>query len=417
MSKEPNKDKPQAEIAKQLLQYAQPQEKALAIKDHLSSLSIGIPAEDEESEFRVALRPEAVRLLVNNGNEVRIEAGAGKKCQYDDHAYSEAGAKVCYDPEEVFQSEIILKVAPPTLGEIEMIPPRKTLISALHLAGVTPEYLHALVRKKITAIAYEMIEDSEGGLPVVRAMSEIAGSTVILIAAEYLSSANGGQGIMLGGITGVAPTNVVILGAGTVGEYAARAALGLGANVQIFDNNTAMLRRLKYNLAQPHLFTSILDTETLQTALTQADVVIGAIRPEKGRTPCVVSEEMVARMKAGSVIVDVSIDHGGCIETSETTTHTHPTFKKYGVIHYCVPNIPSRVARTATSVLSNFFAPLLVRAGEMGSVEDLVFTDGYFSRGVYAYQGNLTNQYLSKKFNMRYKDLSLLVAAKGGFSS
>ena len=398
----------------QQYEYYQPQEMLARVRERNQQLTIGIPKETNQDEFRVAMRPEAIRLLVANGHEVVIETGAGEKCKYTDHEYSDAGAQIKYSSKEVFQSEIVLKVAPPTLKELEKMQGKKTLISTLHLANVTPEYLHAINRKKITAIAYEMLQDKEGGLPVVRSMSEIAGSTVMLIAAEYLSSANEGQGIILGGITGVAPTNVVVLGSGTVGEYVTRTALGLGASVKVFDNSVPMLRRIKYNLSQPHLFTSIFDIGTLKTALENADVVVGAIRPENGRTPSVVTEEMVSRMKPNSVIIDVSIDYGGCIETSETTSHHKPIYRKYDVIHYCVPNIPSRVARTATNALSNIFAPLLLRAGELGSIEEMIYADMGFSKGVYSYQGGLTNQHLSKKFNMRFKDISLIAAAKQG---
>ena len=241
-------------------------------------------------------------------------------------------------------------------------------------------------------------------------MSEIAGSTVMLIAAEYLNSENG-KGVILGGITGVPPTKVVILGAGTVAEYAARTAIGLGAEVKIFDNQVYKLRRLRHDLGV-QVYTSTIDTITLRKELREADVVIGSLRSEEGGSPCVVTEDMVAEMKSNSVIIDVSIDQGGCFETSRMTDHKNPVFKKYDVIHYCVPNIPSRVARTATTALSNIFTPIFLQIAKKGGVEDMIYTKEWFMKGVYAYKGNLTNHYIAKKFNMKYKDLQLLMAAR-----
>ncbi|MCC5944971.1 MAG: alanine dehydrogenase [Bernardetiaceae bacterium] len=408
----------QDDMIKRLLrqyEYYQPQETLARVASKNKRLTIGLPKETAFGERRLALRPESVHLLINHGHQITIESGAGNDVRYSDREYSDFGASIAYNAQEVYESsDIILKVAPPTLKEIEMMQPRTTLISTLHLANVKIEYLQAINRKRITCIAFEMIQDNEDELPVVRSMSEIAGSAVLLIAAEYLNSENG-QGIIVGGITGVPPTNVVIFGSGTVGEYAARAALGLGANLKVFDSSIPRLRRLKYNLGNQHLFTCTIDPDTIEEALIDADVAIGAMRPENGRTPCIVSEEMISKMKPNSVIIDVSIDNGGCFETSIMTSHEKPTFRKYDVIHYCVPNIAARVARTATNALSNIFTPLLLRTGEFGGMEDMIFNDNGFAAGVYAYQGEITNENLSRKFNMRYKDLGLLIAARGGF--
>jgi alanine dehydrogenase len=260
-------------------------------------------------------------------------------------------------------------------------------------------------------VAFELLEDEVGNIPVVRAMSEIAGSTVLLIAAEYLSSAHDGRGIILGGITGVPPTKVVILGAGTVGEYAARTAIGLGAEVKIFDNHLYKLRRIKQELGQ-QVFTSTIDLTYLRDALIRADVVIGAIRAEDGSTPMIISETMVRQMKENSVIVDVSIDQGGCFETSQLTTHSHPVFKRHGVIHFCVPNVAARVAHTATYALSNIFAPMLLAADQAGGIEELLFAKDWFMNGVYSYKGTLTNKGLARRLNMRYKDMGLFRVAR-----
>lgn len=394
------------ELASQVGLY--PQEALLKVKNQRESLHVGIPKENSSLENRICLTPEAVALLVNNGHHVKVESRAGNPSQFEDQEFSEAGAQIVYSTKEVYESEIVLKVDPPTLKEIEYLKPGKTLISALQPGSLPASYIEAINQKRVTGIAFEFLKDQAGAIPVIRAMSEIAGSTVLLIAAEYLSSVNNGKGIILGGITGVPPTRVVILGAGTVAEYAARTAIGLGAEIKIFDNHIYKLRRLKHALGQ-QVHTSTIDTLTLREAIRIADVVIGAVRPEKGVAKCIVTEEMVASMKPNSVIIDVAIDQGGCFETSELTTHKNPVFKKQGVIHYCVPNIASRVARTATTALSNIFTPILLQIAEERSIEDVIFTHKWLMHGVYSYKGNLTNMTLSKKFNMKYKDISLLM--------
>jgi len=356
----------------------------------------------------VALVPESVALLVNNGHEVIIETDAGKASNFQDHDYSEAGAKIVYSSEDVFKCDVILKVAPPSLSEIEMMPGKQTLISAVHLPVQKVENFNALASKKITAIAWDFIRDETDIYPVVRAMGEIAGNTAVLIAAEYLSHASDGQGLMFGGISGVKPTEVIILGAGTVAESAARAALGLGASVKIFDNSTYRLRRIQNDIGI-RLWTSAIQPSELRNALDTADVVIGAIHSRGGRTPVVVTEEMVSNMKYGSVIVDVSIDQGGCFETSHITTHDKPVFRKHGVIHYCVPNIASRVSRTASYALSNIFAPTLLAIGEQGGIGNLVRKQPGFRHGVYMYSGTHTNENIAEMFGLAWKDLRLLL--------
>ena len=388
-----------------------PQESLLKIKKQQNTLYIGIPKENSFQENRLAITPDGVNLLVNNGHEVRIETGAGKESRFTDKEFSDAGAKIVYSTEEVFKADIILKVEPPTIDEIQLMNPGKVLISALQLGNQTPEYLKAVNNKKLTALAYEFIEDKVGGMPAVRAMSEIAGSTVMLIAAEYLSNINNGKGILLGGITGVPPAKVVILGAGTVAEYAARAALGLGVDIQIFDNNIYKLRRLKHTLGQ-QVFTSTFNNVLLSEAIKQADVLIGAMRIEKGKMQIIISEEMVSTMKSGSVIIDVSIDQGGCIETSEITSHDNPIFTKYGIVHYCVPNIASRVPRTATTAFNNIFVPMLLQTSDEGGVDGMIFNNKWFMRGIYAYNGYVTNEHIANKFMVPYKDLNLLIAAQ-----
>ena len=387
-----------------------PQEEMLEVSRKKGSLYIGVPKETYFQENRICLVPEAVALLVSNGHQVVIETNAGKAANFEDKDYSEAGARIAYSSKEVYEADIILKVAPPSSEEIEMLQRKQTLFSALQMTVQSDDYVKQLMNKKVTAIAYDYIKDEDGIFPIIRSMSEIAGNTSILIAAEYLSNINNGNGSMFGGITGTSPTEVVILGAGTVGEFATRAALGLGAMVKIFDNSVYRLRRLQSDLAT-RVFTSVLQPKVLAKALNTADVVIGAIRAPKGRTPCVVSEEMVAEMKYGSVMIDISIDQGGCFETSRVTNHTNPVFRTHGVIHYCVPNIPSRVSRTASYALSNVLTPILVNIGDEGGIENLLRSNSGVRHGVYIYNGILTNQFLGETFRLPYKDIDLLMAA------
>lgn len=397
------------QLAQQTALY--PQESLVEVKKDSNSLLIGLPCEVSLQENRIALTPEAVAILVRNGHEVWVEKGAGEGANYPDHEYSEAGARIVYSRKEVYQTNLILKIEPLVDEEFDLIKAGSTLISALNLPVLEKRYFERLNQKKITAIGYELIEDQVGGMPIIRAMGEIAGSTVLLIAAEYLSNSNGGKGIILGGITGVPPTKVVILGAGTVAEYAARAALGVGADIKVFDKHVYRLQRLKYAVGQ-NLYTCILDSDTLTEAIARADVVIGAMRAEDGLSPCVVTAEMVGRMRSNSVIVDVSIDQGGCFETSRMTTHKEPTFRHNEVLHYCVPNIPSRVANTASAALSNIFLPFLLQTGTIGGIEEMIYANRWFMKGIYAHNGTLTNQHIARKHNMRYKDLTLLLAAR-----
>ncbi|MFI5148422.1 MAG: alanine dehydrogenase [Bacteroidia bacterium] len=387
-----------------------PQEEMLEVGRKKGKLFIGIPREISFQENRVALVPDAVALLVNDGHQVLVETNAGKSANFQDHDYSEAGAQIASSPQEVYKADLILKVAPPSLEEIGMMQNRSTLLSSLQLTVQPENFVRELMAKRITAIAFDWIKDEDGIFPVIRSMGEIAGGTSILIAAEYLSNANNGQGSILGGISGISPTEVVILGAGTVGEFATRAALGLGASVKVFDNSVYRLRRMQSAIGT-RVFTSIIQPRVLAKHLKTADVVIGAIRVPQGRTPCVVSEEMVSEMKVGSVIVDVSIDQGGCFETSDVTNHTKPVFRKHGVIHYCVPNIASRVARTASYAFSTIFAPILLNIGEEGGVDKMLKNNVGVRYGVYLYYGTLTNKYLAETFKLSYTDIDLLMAA------
>ncbi len=386
-----------------------PQEKLQPVGSKRKRLFIGIPKEISMQENRVALVPEAVQLLVNNGHRVVVETDAGKASNFQDNEYSESGAEIAYSAKEVYEAEIILKVEPVSEEEMEYLKPKQMVISAMQLNVQPKNYIKNLMAKKVSAIAWDYIADEDEVLPIVRSMGEIAGTTALLIASEYLMN-NKGQGIMLGGITGVPPTQVVIIGAGTVGEYAARAAMGLGADVRVFDNSITKLRRLQTSIGF-RVSTSTIQPKVLMKALMRADVAIGAIRSRSGRTPCIVNEEMVRQMKSGSVIVDVSIDQGGCFETSQVTTLNKPTYKKHDVIHYCVPNIASLVSRTASHTLSNVVAPLILQMGDEGGVENMIRNHVGIQNGVYLYNGTLTNMYLGESLNLPFKDLKLLLAA------
>lgn len=384
-----------------------PLEETLELKKQKGDLFIGLPKETYFEEKRICLTPDAVAAMTQSGHRIVIETGAGEGANFTDQNYSEAGAKIAYNAEEVFGCNIILKIEPPTLEEIQLIKPQSVLVSALQLKTQSKKYFEALAHKRITAIAFDFIKDNEGMYPVVQSLSEIAGTASVLIAAELMSTQNKGNGLLLGNIGGVPPAEVVILGAGTVGEFAAKSAIGLGASVKAFDNSISKLRCLQKSLNQP-IYTSTLQPRTLQKALMRCDVLIGAIRG-KSRAPVVITEEMVQLMKPGSVIVDVSIDRGGCIETSEVTTHSCPTFEKHDVIHYCVPNIPSRYARTATVSISNILTPFLLHIAEEGGFEQAFRRDRILRSGMYFYHGILTHKAVGDWFNLPYRDINLLI--------
>lgn len=388
-----------------------PQEKLAPIKKTNRCLHIGLPKENSTDENRVVLTPKAVETLTSFGHKVKIQAKTGEPSNFSDKEYTNAGANLTGNADEVFKSDLILKVEFPTPSEIEMMTNNKTIISTIHAQNDLQQRLNQLNQKRITAIGYEYIEDRVGGLPIVRAMSEIAGAAVIPIAANYLSADQGGVGALLGGITGVPPTNVVIIGAGTVAEYAARTAIGLGANVKIFDQHLYKLHRLKHILSTS-VFTSTIDRVALKKALEDADVVIGAVRADKGVMRKVISSDMVKSMKKSAILIDVSIDEGGCFETSVPTNLKEPIFEKYGVKHYCVPNIASKFPRTSTKVLSNIFTPILNGISSHGGIDQMIFENKWFMKGVYTYKGYMTNYFLSEKFNLKFKDLNLLIAAR-----
>lgn len=388
-----------------------PLEETLEVQPKKKQLFIGIPKETSFQENRVALTPEAVSVLVNNGNEVAVEHNAGEGSFYFDSDYSEAGARIVYEKAELYKATTIIKSAPISEEETCLLQPNQVVISPIHLPFLKADMMETLIKKKIIAIAFESIKDDSGTYPIVRSMSEIAGSSAILTAAKYLSNVHNGKGILLGGISGVPPAKVLIIGAGVVGEFAARTALGLGASVKIFDNSIYRLMRLQNNIGR-RCFTSVLEPVTLAEELANADVAVGALKPVNGITPVVVSEEMVSNMKAGSVIIDVSIDRGGCFETSKLTSHEHPIFKEYDVIHYCVPNIASGVSRTASRAISNVLMPIVQQCADLGGMESLIMIKSGIRKGVYLYKGCVTNAPLAKRFHFKYTDLDLLLSSQ-----
>lgn len=386
------------------------QEERIEYKKKYKQLIIGIPKEVDPTESRIPLTPEAVEILVQNGHQIIIEKDAGKQANYSDMEYSEKGARIATTPTEVYQSDIVLKIAPLTPKEYEYLRENQSILSSLHLNNHTGDYLKSLIQKRVTAIAFESISDTDGEFPFVRAMSSIAGSTSVLVAAEYLSNVNKGKGVMLGGLTGISPTEVVILGAGTAGEYAARAALGLGATVKIFDNSIKKLMDIQNILGQ-RLFTSIYHKQVIDKVLKTADVVIGTLAPEEINLNYLVSEDQVRLMKRGAVIIDLGIDRGGCFETSEIRDHSNPSYVKHGVIHYCVPNITARVARTASIAMSNVFIPLMLQIAQSGGLLAQLKEDNGLRHGVYLFNGILTNEYLGKLYDIPARDINLLMAA------
>jgi len=386
-------------------------EETLDVKPKGARLQIGIPKETSFQENRIALTPDAIGVLVSNGHKVVVEHLAGEGAHFSEKDYSEAGAKIAYDKKEIYNCDIIIKSAPVSESEIELMKHNQTVISPIHLAVMKTEILEKMMEKRITGLSFENLKDDSGHNPIVRSMSEIAGSAVMLIAGQHLSSANNGKGVLVGGISGIPPTKVIIIGAGIVGEYAARTALAMGSSVKTFDNNIYKLKRLQNNIGG-RLWTSVIEPKILAKQLKTCDVAVGALSSTGGRTPIVVTEEMVAQMRPGSVIVDVSIDRGGCFETSEITSHEHPIFIKYGVVHYCVPNIPSGFARTASQAISNVLMPLLLEIGEEGGLDNLIWHKINIRSGIYLFKGALTNIHLSQRFDIKYTDLNLLIASQ-----
>ncbi|EJL73023.1 alanine dehydrogenase [Chryseobacterium populi] len=380
-----------------------PKEEKLEVIKKGKQFSIGIPKETCLHERRTCITPDAVQVLVEHGHEIIIEAGAGQGSFFTDLQYSESGAKITNDPKEAFGQDLILKINPPTEEEVEYMKPNTYLVSALQINLRDKEYFLKLAEKKINAIAFEFIVDEYKQLALVRLVGEIAGSVSILYASELLALSNG---LMLGGITGVRPTEVLVLGAGIVGEFATKAAIGLGASVRVFDNSLSKLRRL-HTLVDSRVPTSVIDPKELGKALRRADVVIGAL-PRLNMQP-IVTEEMVMKMKKGSVIIDITIDNGKVIETSELTTMEEPYIIKHGVIHCGLPNLTSKMPRTTTKAISNFFLSYILNYDEEGGFENMLIRKNEMKQSLYMYKGRHTKKIICDRFGLTYHDINLLI--------
>jgi len=385
-----------------------PKEEMLEVRRKGKKIRIGIPSDKEKVEYRVPLTPQAVELLVSYGHEILIEKEAGLAASYTDQEYRQAGALVMDERKDVFECDIVLRVSPFSEEEVDLLKGHQALISNLQINAHCANSIGKLMQKKVTNIAYEYLEEEDGSKPVMQLMSQISGSAAIVLINEYMSKSRDGKGVLLGSVTGISPSELVILGSGTAAEFAARAALGMGALVKVFDDNIGALRKLEEKLPQP-IFTSVFYPKVMRKALKSADAVLGAM--PVGMPPSFrITEEMVKKMKPGSVIVDLNVSQGGCFETSHCTDLNNPTFVEHGIVHYCVPNLPAIASRTASIALSNVLIPILISVGEIGGIENYIKSSKNFRKGVYVYNGILTNSALAEKFNLPYKDLELLLS-------
>ncbi|MDI9358678.1 MAG: alanine dehydrogenase [Phycisphaerales bacterium] len=385
-----------------------PLEEVIRLKTGVQSLSIGLPKETVFQENRVALTPDAISVLVHKGHRVTVERNAGLAAHFKDYDYVEAGAVIADDKETVYKCPIIIKSAPIVEDDLNLLQQNQTIIHPIHFSLLSQSILKKLMQKQITGLRIESLKDNHGNYSVLRSLSQIAGSASILIAAEHLSSHHG-KGVLLGGVSGIAPTKIIIIGAGIVGEFALRSALALGASVKVFDDDVHRLQRLEQSVGR-RIWTSVIEPRLLAKQLKSCEVAIGALSSHYGRAPVVVSEEMVANMRRGSVIIDVAIDRGGCFETSEMTTHQNPTFVKHDVIHYCVPNITSGYARTASQAISNALTPLLIQTGDAGGFDMMIRDQEYIRESVYMFKGNLIDQYFGERFNIRVSNIMMLLS-------
>ena len=389
------------------MQDLKTQEERLEILNEQGDLMIGVPKEDIDVEKRVCLTPDAVAALVANNHQVTVESGAGEEASFSDEEYRTAGARITNFKKEVFECTLVLKIAPPSSEEISLLKPNSTLISAVQKKTQTKDYFKALEQKKITAIGFEYITDQDGSFPILKSLSQIGGTAAIHIAAELMSATQNGKGLLFGNMSGIPPIEVVVFGAGTAGSYAAEAALNFGASVKVFDPSVSRLRHLQNQLKSP-IYTSTLQPKNILKALRRCDVAIGALKG-KNHSPVIVPEEVVSHMKKGAVIIDMSIDNGGCFETSEITTHKNPTQEKYGVLHYGVPNIPARYPKTASVSISNICLPYLLQIAEKGGLENALKYDNGLRNGLYLYRGILTNSNLGEHFEIPFNDINFLI--------
>ncbi len=381
------------------------------LKELISSpkLSIGLPKEDSKVETRLALTPEGVEMIVEEGHSVYIERGAGESISFTDWQYSEVGAHIVDHREEVFSTDFVLKIAPPTIDDLQLMNNHSTLFSALQLSNLSSETIRLMMQKKMNVFAYDLIKDSQNNYPIINSIAEVEGNTAIAIISDLMSGERGGKGILLGGVAGITPTEIVILGASTAGIVAARAALALGAMVKVFDHDINKLRKVQHYLGS-QIFTSVIHPKVLIKALASADAVIGNLRYINGSERFMISEDLIKTMKKAAVIVDLSIDQGGCFETSECRTISNPIYEKHGIIHYCVPNISARVGRTSSMALSNTLAPLILKIGSFGNINNSVTNDIGLRNGAYLYNGLMINHLIGNYYNIKSNNIGLFLS-------
>jgi len=385
-----------------------PQEERLELNQIKKEFIIGVPKECDINEKRICLTPDSVSYLVLNDYKIFIESGAGIGSNFSDLDYSEAGAKIVKTKEEVYKCPVILKIAPLTDIEINLIEPNSVLISALELKKESFSYITNLINKKITSIAFEFIEEDDGYLPVSDQLGAITGQAAVLISSELMSNINiNGKGLFLGNISGVPPTEIVIIGSDKTAQSAALTATKLGARVKVFSNSIYKINKIQKLIGNP-IYSSTIQKKQLSKALMRCDVAIGTIKSNTN-SDAIISEDMIVNMKKGAIIIDVSIDTGGTFQTSKLTNHDNPTFVKHDVIHYCVPNIPSRYSRTSSLCLSNIITPYLVKSVKFGSFENFIRNNNSFKKGVYLYNGLNTNKIINQILNIRYNDINTII--------
>jgi alanine dehydrogenase len=368
---------------------------------------IGVPKEVKDHEARVGLLPSGVRTLVEAGHRVLAQAGAGLASSLTDEEYRQAGAEIVPAAAGVWNaSDLVVKVKEPQPSEFAFLRPGLTLFTYLHLAP-EPELTGKLLEAKVSAVAYETIREADGSLPLLTPMSEVAGRMAVQVGAQYLEATMGGRGILLGGVPGVAPANVVILGGGVVGHNAAKSAVGLGAHVTIIDRNLERLRNLD-DIYSSQIVTLASNVYTIRESLLLADLVIGAVLIPGASAPKLVRRDMIAAMKKGAVMVDVAIDQGGCLETSRATTHTDPVYVVDGVIHYCVSNMPAAVPHTSTFALNNATFPYLLELASHG-LEEACRRNQAIREGVNTYRGHVVYPAVAESQGRMWKQLEAVM--------
>ncbi len=385
-------------------------EMLLKMEEHKNTLTIGIPKEDQRIEKRLAITPETAGLLVEAGYRVLVESDAGLTINYSDRYYAESGAEIVFSPAEVYQADIILKISPPSFEEIGWMKPRCTVFSFLQIHLLSRASIDLMMKKRINAVAYELVLDDNAVSPFVTAISEIEGACSITVAGELLSNAHGGKGILLGGVPGISPTEIIIFGAGVAGKVAARAALALGASVKIFDNEVHKLRDIQHKLGQT-MFTSTLQPNVMRNAFRSADVVIGAMQYVNKTHVYRISSDLIREMKKGSLIIDLRMSQGGCFETTlEACLPNHPfIFERFGVLHFCELSLASRVARTSSIALSNIFITMFTALADSGGVGQFARFDRGFAAGFYMFSGKMVNSYVANHFNLPVNDIGLFL--------